>query len=89
MMTVGSVAGTSSNMQAGRLGMNGQTDSVSRNIRNQIANAQKKLQDLSSDTEMKPEEKMKKRQEIQQEIASLNQQLRQHEIELSKEQQSK
>jgi hypothetical protein len=89
MMTVGSVAGTSSNMQAGRLGMNGQTDSVSRNIRNQIANAQKKLQDLSSDTEMKPEEKMKKRQEIQQEIASLNQQLRQHEIELRKEQQPK
>lgn len=89
MMAISSVTGTNSNMQAGRLGMNGQTDSVSRNIQNQIANAQKKLQDLSSNTEMEPEEKMKKRQEIQQEIASLNQQLRQHEIELRKEQQSK
>lgn len=89
MMAISSVAGAKSNMQAGRLGMNGQTDSVSRNIQNQIANAQKKLKDLSSNEEMSMEEKMKKRQEIQQEIASLNQQLRQHEIELRKEQQSK
>lgn len=35
------------------------------------------------------DEKMKKRQEIQQEIASLNQQLRQHQIEQRMEQQSK
>ena len=49
MMTIGSVTGTnSSNMQAGRSGMNMQTDSVSKNIQNQIANAQKQLQELSS-----------------------------------------
>ena len=39
---------------------------------------------------MKPfEEKMKKRQEIQQQIADLNNQLRQHQIEQRKEQQAK
>lgn len=63
------------------------TDSYSRNIQKQIANAQKALQDLSSNEDMTLEEKMKKRQEIQQEIANLNQQLRQHQIEQRKEQQ--
>jgi hypothetical protein len=38
---------------------------------------------------MSLEDKMKKRQEIQQEIADLNNQLRQHQIEQRKEQQSK
>ena len=64
-------------------------DSVSKNIQNQIANAQQKLQDLSSNEELSLEDKMKKRQEIQQEINNLNQQLRQHQIEQRKEQQSK
>ena len=57
--------------------------------RYQIANAQQKLQDLSSNEELSLEDKMKKRQEIQQEITNLNQQLRQHQIEQRKEQQSK
>ncbi len=87
MMTIGSVAGTNNNMQAGYTGMNMQEDSVSKNIQNQIANAQKQLQELSSNENMTLEEKMKKRQEIQQEIATLNQQLRQHQIEQRKEQQ--
>ena len=64
-------------------------DSVSKNIKNQIANAQQKLQDLSSNKEMSSEDKLKKRQEIQQEIMNLNQQLIQHQIEQRKEQQSK
>lgn len=62
-------------------------DSYSRNIRNQIANAQKQLQELSSNEELSLEEKMKKRQEINQEISSLNNQLRQHQIEQRREQQ--
>ena len=37
---------------------------MSRNIQNQIANAQKQLQELSSNEEMTLEEKMKKRQEF-------------------------
>ena len=77
------------NTQAGTIGMAQTNDSVSKNIQNQIAKAQQKLRDISSDEEMSLEDKMKKRQEIQQEITNLNQQLRQHQIEQRKEQQSK
>ena len=78
-----------SGMQAGTMGMAQANDPVSKNIQDQIAKAQQKLRDLSSNEEMSLEDKMKKRQEIQQEITDLNQQLRQHQIELKKEQQSK
>lgn len=85
MMTIGSV--NSNNVQAGYSGMNMQADSVSKNIQQQIANAQKELQELSSDKEMTAEEKTKKSQEIRQEIANLNQQLRQHQMEQRRERQ--
>ena len=62
-------------------------DSVSKSINNQIANAQKQLQELSENKDMSMEEKMKKRQEIQQQISDLNTQLRQHQMEQRKEQQ--
>ena len=75
------------NTQMGQMGMNQVTDSYSRNIQNQIANAQKQLQELSSNEEMTLEEKMKKRQEIQQQISDLNMQLRQHQTEQRKEKQ--
>ena len=65
------------------------TDSVSKNIQKQIANAQKQLQEISSNKDMSIEEKMKKRQEIQQQIADLNNQLRQHQIEVRRKQQQK
>ncbi len=87
MMAINGITGTNASMQTGS-GMNMQTDTVSRNIQNQIAAAQKKLQELSSDDSISLEEKMKKRQEIQQEINNLNQQLRQHQIEQRKKQQS-
>ena len=77
------------NTRTEMIGMVQADDSVSKNIKNQIANAQQKLQDLSSNKEMSSEDKMKKRQEIQQEIMNLNQQLRQLQIELRREQQSK
>ena len=77
------------NTQAGGMNMMQTTDSVSKNIQNQIANAQKQLQEISSNKEMSLEEKMKKRQEIQQQITDLNNQLRQHQIEQRKEQQAK
>ena len=90
MMTVGSVTGTNNkNMQSGSMGINAQTDSFSKSIQNQIANAREKLQELSSNEDMSLEEKMKKGQEIQQEITTLNQQLRQHQIEQRKEKQTK
>ena len=86
-MRINGFSGT--NTQTGTMGMTQGNDSVSKNIQNQIANAQQKLQDLSSNEEMSLEDKMKKRQEIQQEINNLNQQLRQHQIEQRNKQQSK
>ena len=87
IMRINGLNGT--DMQPGTMGMTQANDPISKNIQNQIASAQQKLQDLSSNEEMTLEDKMKKRQEIQREIASLNQQLRKHQIELKKEQQSK
>lgn len=75
------------NLLADQTGINQTTDSYSRNIQNQIANAQKQLQDLSSNEEMTLEEKMKKRQEIQKQISELNMQLRQHQMEQRRENQ--
>ncbi len=84
-MTINGISG--GNTQTAQAGMLQATDSYSRNIQNQIANAQKQLQELSSNEEMTLEEKMKKRQEIQQQISDLNIQLRQHQMEQRKEKQ--
>ena len=84
-MEINSINGINTQMR--QMGMNQATDSYSRNIQNQIANAQKQLQELSSNEEMTLEEKMKKRQEIQQQISDLNMQLRQHQAEQRKEKQ--
>ncbi len=84
-MTINGINGA--NTQMGQMGMNQATDSYSRNIQNQIANAQKQLQELSSNEDMTLEEKMKKRQEIQQQISDLYMQLRQHQMEQRREKQ--
>lgn len=76
-------------IQAGRINKPMEMDSFSKSINNQIANAQKQLQELSENKDMSMEEKMKRRQEIQQQITDLNNQLRQHQIEQRKEQQEK
>lgn len=62
-------------------------DAVSKNIKRQISEIQKKIQELSQKQDMSLEEKMKKRQEYNQQIADLNAQLRQHEIEVRQEKQ--
>lgn len=59
MMKINGFNGT--NTQTGAIGMAQANDSVSKNIQNQIANAQQKLQDLSSNEELSLEDKMKKR----------------------------
>ncbi len=82
-MTVGNINKTG--LQTSALGMAQGSDAYSRNLQNQIANAQKRLKETASNQELPPEEKMKKKQEIQQEIASLNQQLRQHQMEVRRE----
>lgn len=84
-MTINSINGA--NTGIGQMGMNQATDSYSKNIQNQIANAQKQLQELSSNENLSLEEKMKRRQEIQQQISDLNVQLRQHQLEQRKEKQ--
>lgn len=86
-MTINGINGAST--QIGQMGMNQATDSYSRNIQNQIADAQKQLQELSSNKDMTQEEKMTKRQELQQQISDLNVQLRQHQIEQRRETQQK
>lgn len=77
------------NTQMGQMGMNQMADSYSRNIQNQIADAQKQLKELSSNKDMTQEEKMTKRQELQQQISDLNVQLRQHQMEQRREKQQK
>lgn len=61
-------------------------DSVSKNIQNEISSAQRQKQALNSKGDMSAKEKMKKSQELQQEISSLNTQLRMREEEVQKEQ---
>ncbi len=84
-MKINGINGT--NTQVGGMNMTQATDSYSKSIQNQITNAQKQLQDLSANKDMSIEEKMKKRQEIQQQITDLNNQLRQHQMEQRKEKQ--
>ncbi len=81
-MVISSVdKGASFGMQIGNANM----DSQSRSIQKQIADKQKELQELSSEEGLTLEEKMKKRQEINQEINELNLQLRQHQMEVSRQ----
>lgn len=77
------------NAQSLNLGVNQSMDPESKSLQNQIANAQSQLQSLSANREMSDEEKAEKRQEIQKQIVELNNQLRQHQIELRREQQEK
>ena len=84
-MTISGING--GNLQAGQSGSAQAMDSYSRNIQKQIMNAQKQLQELSSNEKMSSEEKMKKRQELQQQINDLNMQLKQHQMEQRREKQ--
>ena len=78
-MQVNGISGGNGLMAAGA-GPQGQ-DAVSRSIKQQIAELQKQVQQLSSNDNMSAEEKMKKRQELQKQISELNMELRQHNIE--------
>lgn len=75
--------------EAGRANANWQTDSKSKEFQNQIANAQNRLKDLSVDKELGEDEKSKKRQELQQQITDLNNQLRQHQLQMQREMREK
>lgn len=62
------------------------TDAFSKSIQNKITTVQQKMQQLSSKEDLPVEEKTKKRQELQQELSSLNTQLRQHRADTSRKQ---
>lgn len=61
-------------------------DYVSKNIQNEISTVERQKQGLSAKQEMSAEEKTKKKQELQQELSSLNTKLKQRREEVSKEQ---
>ncbi|MCR5602612.1 MAG: FlxA-like family protein [Lachnospiraceae bacterium] len=88
-MNVKGVNGSGTGLQSFGMNRNQGNDSVSKNLQNRIADAQKQMQELGDNKEMSLEEKMKKRQEIQQQISDLKNQLRQHQIEKSKENRQK
>lgn len=86
-MQVNGINGGNGLMAAGA-SLQGQ-DAVSRSIKQQIAELQKQMQQLSSDNDISAEDKMKKRQELQKEISNLNMELRKHQIEQQNEQRQK
>lgn len=77
-------------MQPGTAGMGAgaadQADPVSKDLRRQIEDLQKRLQELSANQEMPAETKMKKRQEMQKQISELEIQHRQHQMDVKREQ---
>ncbi|MCD7824608.1 MAG: FlxA-like family protein [Clostridiaceae bacterium] len=87
-MVISGNIGASANSQS-LFGVGQAADSCSRAIQKQIENVRRQLQELSSNGELSMEEKMKKRQELQQEIADLNNQLRAHQMEVRRQAQKK
>lgn len=86
-MNINGIGGAGAQSAPAGTGAGQAMDAQGKNIRKQIEDAQRKLQEISSNGEMSPEEKMKKRQEIQKEISDLNMQLRQHQAEVRRQQQ--
>ena len=84
-ININSVSGNDNNTISWSMKMNQGTDAISKNLQSQIANAQKQIQSLGENKDISPEEKIKKRQEIQKQISDLQNQLRQHQIEQRKQ----
>ncbi len=87
-MAINSISALGS-ASGGQMAKSQPIDTVSKGIKDEISLMQRKLQDVSSKEHMSSEEKMKKRQEIQQKISSLNNKLRQHQSEVGKEKRKK
>lgn len=87
-MGIGNVRATEG-IAGGQTAMARPVDSVSKGIQDEISNVQRQMQELSSKADLSVEEKIKKRQELQQQISSLNTQLRQHQAQMRQEQQKK
>lgn len=83
-MQVNSVNGTGSD--SGVSGGSGM-DAYSKGIMKEIENIRQQMQELSQNDSMSMEEKMKKKQQLQQRINELNNELRKHQIEQRKQKQ--
>lgn len=86
-MNIGNVSGAGTQGISAGMGTGQTSDAQSKNIKKQIAEAEKKLQEISANEELSLEEKAKKRQETQKQISDLRMQLRQHEMELRRQRQ--
>ena len=88
-MNVNSISGVQNNQSQSVGAKNQLNDALTQSLQKQINDAQQQIRDLAENDTMTSEEKMKKRQEIQQYIAELNNQLRQHQMELKREEREK
>lgn len=86
MMQVSNASSAGNAVQSVKEQMNAAPDTASKEIQGRIMDAQKRRQDLSSDTNMTAQEKESKRQKIQQEISDLKRELRQRQAEEKKKQ---
>lgn len=84
-MGIGSVTSANS-MSDMKMTMVRSTDSESKNIKNEITGVQQQMKNLSSKEELSVDEKKNERRKLQQEILSLNTELRQHQDELRRSQ---
>lgn len=85
-MGIGSMKGLES-MSSRPMGGAQPADSVIKGIQEEISEARRQRQQLSSKEELPAAEKVKKRQELQQKISDLNRELRQRQADVRKEQQ--
>ncbi|MCM1088132.1 MAG: FlxA-like family protein [Muribaculaceae bacterium] len=86
-MTIQGVNGIGPGAAAGVMGMGQADDPLSKDLQRKIADVQKQMQELSAKDGYSAEEKAKMRQEFQKELNELNNQLRQHQIEMRREKQ--
>lgn len=77
---------TAGGQMAGGMANIKSTDSVSKGIQNEISGIQQQMQELSSKKDIPVDEKMKKRQELQQEMRKLSAELRRRQEQISREQ---
>lgn len=84
------INGTSgASIAAGTIGMEagigGQTDPMVKDLQRQIEDLKNQMKELSSNSELTPEMKSKKRQDLQKQISDLEVQLRQRQMEVKRE----
>lgn len=84
-MGIGSVTSTN-NISNMRMFTAGSSEPRNKSIQNEIINVQQQMQSLSTKEELSVNEKMNERKKLQNELASLNTELKQHQQELRRSQ---